>query len=136
MASSCNILYLNFQANPLYALNLKVIKNVVLKEWNALILPKNSPLSPILQEGINSLHESGVMQNILEKWKGGIETSSDDFQKSILSAGQTSLVYLILSFAVIISSACLLGELITSYMNKNSKEKPEKVWVPHGPFLQ
>ena len=53
-----------------------------------MILLKNSLLTPMFREDILWLHERRIMQNL--KWKGGVISGKNDFEKNILS-GQIAL---------------------------------------------
>ena len=54
-------------------LNLKIIVDVV----PAMILPKNSLLTAMFREDILWLHERGIMQDLMLKWKGGVISAQD-----------------------------------------------------------
>ena len=58
-------------------LNLKIIVDVV----PAMILPKNSLLTAMFREDILWLHERGIMQDLMLKWKGGVIGTNNDFEK-------------------------------------------------------
>lgn len=58
-------------------LNLKIIVDVV----PAMILPKNSLLTAMFREDILWLHERGIMQDPMLKWKGGVIGANNDLEK-------------------------------------------------------
>ena len=49
--------------------------------WAAMILPKNSLLTAMFREDILWLHERGIMQDPMLKWKGGVIGANNDFEK-------------------------------------------------------
>ena len=62
-------------------LNLKIIVDVVPMSWAAMILPKSSLLTAMFREDILWLHERGIMQDPMLKWKGGVIGANNDFEK-------------------------------------------------------
>lgn len=76
-------------------LNLKIIVDVV----PAMILPKNSLLTAMFREDILWLHERGIMQDLMLKWKGGVISANNDLKKVFLSVGQTAPVYFVMTLA-------------------------------------
>ena len=58
-------------------MNLKIIVDVV----PAMILPKNSLLTAMFREDILWLHERGIMQDPMLKWKGGVIGANNDLEK-------------------------------------------------------
>lgn len=77
-----------------------------------ILLLKNSLLTPMFREGILWLHERRIMQNL--KWKGGVISGKNDFEKNILSAGQIALVYFIMTLALLISFVCFSREFLAN----------------------
>lgn len=78
-------------------LNLKIIVDVVPMSWAAMILPKNSLLTAMFREDILWLHERGIMQDLMLKWKGGVISAKNDLKKVFLSVGQTAPVYFVMT---------------------------------------
>ena len=77
-----------------------------------MILLKNSLLTPMFREDILWLHERRIMQNL--KWKGGVISGKNDFEKNILSVGQIALVYFIMTLALLISFVCFSREFLAN----------------------
>ena len=81
-------------------LNLKIIVDVVPMSWAAMILPKSSLLTAMFREDILWLHERGIMQDLMLKWKGGVISANNDFEKSILVCGSNSTSLLCHDFSL------------------------------------
>ena len=80
-------------------LNLKIIVDVVPMSWAAMILPKNSLLTAMFREDILWLHERGIMQDLMLKWKGGVigTIPTMTLKKVFWSVGQTAPVYFVMT---------------------------------------
>ena len=62
-------------------LSLKSIVDVVPMSLAAMILPKSSLLTAMFREDILWLHERGIMQDPMLKWKGGVIGANNDLEK-------------------------------------------------------
>ena len=96
-------------------LNLKIIVDVVPMSWAAMILPKNSLLTAMFREDILWLHERGIMQDLMLKWKGGVIGTNNDFEKSILVCGSNSTNLLCHNFGLTNQLCLFLWRIFVFY---------------------
>ena len=80
-----------FNANPFHQQKLKVFAKgrPVL---TALIVPKNSPLQPILQSASNKLTQTGISDAFSKHWEGQNIVQSGGVGLTILTPGKDSKV--------------------------------------------
>ena len=104
--------------------NLKVLPgywdvNGLKGKLNEIIVPYNSPLQPILSEGFQLLHESGMMTSLEARWVGrSITTQSIGMNTFVLKPGQVMFVFSMLSGAIIFSLFLFVIEYFTRYLLK------------------
>ena len=86
-----------------------------------MMVTDNSPLGPILSQGLRKLSESGIFDVVDMKWRGKSFSDYNDNDKatSSLSEGQVMLIYAFLSSAIGMAFAVLIGENVCNYMKKN-----------------
>ena len=78
--------------------------NGVKGKLNEIIVPKNSPIGPILSHGFQILYESGMMTNLEAKTVGrAIQKQSSHIDTFVLKPGQVILVFSILCSAILFS---------------------------------
>ena len=83
-------------------------------ELNEIIVPKNSPIGPILSHGFQILYESGMMTSLEAKSVGRpIQKQSLSMNTFVLKPGQVILVFSILCCAIVLSLIIFGIELIT-----------------------
>ena len=83
-------------------------------ELNEIIVPKNSPIGPILSHGFQVLYESGMMTSLEAKSVGRpIQKQSSSMNTFVLEPGHVILVFSILSCALVLSLIIFAIELIT-----------------------
>ena len=83
------------------------------------MLTKNSPLKPIFMKAVSSTAEKGVLERMVVAWTGPPITYSGVVERTILSPGQTFLVFLLLGSLLMISLFFLAFEFI--YYNMQSR---------------
>ena len=84
-------------------------------------LSENSPLGPILNQEFRVLFENGVMDLVDIKWKGK-EVSNDVNSRTsaeALDEGQVMMIFAVLSVAISVSAAVLIGECLISAIKGN-----------------
>ena len=97
------------------------------------MLTKNSPLKPIFMKAISRTAEKGVLDRMFVAWTGPPITYSGVVERTILSPGQTFLVFLLLGSLLMISLFFLSCELFYVRMldfNKQSFKSVRAAAVP------
>ena len=96
------------------------------------MLTKNSPLKPIFMKAISRTAEKGVLDRMVVAWTGPPITYSGVVERTILSPGQTFLVFLLLGSLLMISLFFLALELFYSkfYHNMQSFKTVQATAVP------
>ena len=96
------------------------------------MLTKNSPLKPIFMKAISRTAEKGVLDRMVVAWTGPPITYSGVVERTILSPGQTFLVFLLLGSLLMISLFFLALELFYSkfYHNMQSLKTVQGTAVP------
>ena len=96
------------------------------------MLTKNSPLKPIFMKAISRTAEKGVLDRMVVAWTGPPITYSGVVERTILSPGQTFLVFLLLGSLLMIALFFLALELFYSkfYHNMQSRKTVQATAVP------
>ena len=96
------------------------------------MLTKNSPLKPIFMKAISRTAEKGVLERMVVAWTGPPITYSGVVERTILSPGQTFLVFLLLGSLLMIALFFLALELFYSkfYHNMQSLKTVQATAVP------
>ena len=77
--------------NPFNQPNLKFF-GAERPEVTALILTKNSPLTPLFNQGLQKLRELGALDQILSQWMGSdLQDIKSDPLTYVLTAGQVTI---------------------------------------------
>ncbi|XP_059098280.1 uncharacterized protein LOC131892427 [Tigriopus californicus] len=71
--------------------------------WYNVILTKNSPLSPMIRRGINSLRDNALLERASTKWLGFRRSEATETSAMAVGVGHTLLVYIIMTFACVLS---------------------------------
>ena len=100
-------------------------------EFEAIIVPFNSPLKPIFQKTSNDLIEAGIQDAIFKEWEGTGVPDGGGFEKQVLTPGQVILVFMAI-LAFISCSVLILCFEIGHKTWYNSKSKAKKVQSKKG----
>ena len=100
-----------FKNHPFKSQNIKYfqisgIQNV------GIVLPKNSPLTPVLKYCFLRLNEAGAKNILNKKWFGDTIPKVQADERVILSISQVILIFLFISVAIGISLFLLFGEMV------------------------
>ena len=98
--------------NPFHSQDLKVIVDKSNLFLNGIILPKNSPLTPIIQHGINRLMENGILDIMLKGSEAEINARGQNVETIQLSVGQMLLGICLAVVAFLFSGIVLFFELL------------------------
>ena len=79
----------------------------------ALILPKNSPIAPILRKAARKSIENGELEKFINNWTGPKLRDRSDPNLKILNVEQVILVVVLLFGAILASFLCFVMEKIT-----------------------
>ena len=114
-----------FTSNPFHQQNVKVFAKgrPVL---TALIVPKNSPLKPILQSASNTLTQTGINDAFLKHWEGSSFSQSSGRDLMVLTPGQLFLIFLVMLVTICFSVfilCCEIGSKSISDFNKSGSKK-------------
>ena len=85
----------------------------------ALIFPKNSPLTPILKKAAARSMESGELEKFIENWTGPKLRDRSDPEMKVLDIEQVILVVVLLFGAIVASFFCFVMEKITHALFKS-----------------
>jgi hypothetical protein len=119
MQSGPNILYTTngrlkgfFSSNPFNQPSIKVFGGSR-SRFDCLLLTKNSPLKPILRNGVSKTFERGEYERLQATWQGAEIKSAGAVDIMILTSGQVFLIFFELLISVGLSLICLIIECVT-----------------------
>ena len=104
-----------FRENPTFNQNIKVFGKGR-AEYSSLIVNRNSPLKPILQQGITQLIERGIEEQLLKQWEGTGVPVNNKIDTVVLGGGQVVLIYMIEAGTIFLALFILSCEI---YHKKN-----------------
>ena len=79
----------------------------------ALIFHLNSPLVPIFKHGVLHIRERGMEQQMSMKWMPPFKESGNSaIEKSVLTAGQAFVIFMILTGTYIVTVLFLVAEMV------------------------
>lgn len=99
-----------FNSNPFHQQKLKVFAKAK-PILTALIVPKNSPLKPILQSASNTLTQTGVADVLLKHWEGSSIAQTGQVDLSVLSPGQVVFIFVVMLITIGFSILVLCCEI-------------------------
>ena len=112
-----NVIYLDLnmilghlKANPIKQ-NIRIIHTGTF-DLSHLIFGKNSPLSPMFQQGTIYLRERGIERQMFYKWFGQLH-EANNHEETTVTLGQMVLAFTMILVVFVVVTFILCGELLT-----------------------
>ena len=81
-------------------------------DYTALIFPLKSPLAPIFKQGEFFVRERRMERQLRQKWTPKWRESNIDMEKTVLTGGQTFVIFIILAGTFGVTLLILCGEIM------------------------
>ena len=91
-------------------------------EANCMILAKNSPMRPMINQGIQILRQTGTLDILKHKWNAQLPNADNEL-KTVLSAEHTAVVFFAFGVALFLSSTIFLSEVLLFYLVFNGPDR-------------
>ena len=84
-------------------------------EANCMIMARNSPIRPMINQGIQMLRQTGTLDILKRKWNTQLPNSAIEL-KTVLSTEHTAVVFFAFGASLFLSTVLLVTEVIVSQL--------------------